>query len=188
MTYLPQPQFVAPIRRRVLRFPMNEPCELQSLDSTFEPSAADLDMVTSIANEELVYRMIFQKRLNGQPYPRERARNFFIWACEGWRKNEWFVFVVRDAHNHILAAIDIKSNDLEGAEIGYWATAKQPGVMTNTVLQLTDIAREAGYRKLYALVRPDNDRSAGVLRRAGFTDAGNETRDETVYLKFAKTL
>jgi RimJ/RimL family protein N-acetyltransferase len=52
-----------------------------------------------------------------------------------------------------------------------------PGVMTNAVKCLITIARNAGYRKLYALVEPVNIKSIGVVQRSGFTYTGTKMED-----------
>ena len=43
--------------------------------------------------------------------------------------------------------------------------------------QLCEIAKKAGYKKLYALVEPVNIRSIGVLQRNGFTYTGTKMED-----------
>ena len=47
-------------------------------------------------------------------------------------------------------------------------TSTVSGVMTNVLACLLDIVREAGYRKLSALVEPDNVRSSKLLERLKF--------------------
>lgn len=80
--------------------------------------------------------------------------------------------MVRDSQKEILAAVDIKTADLNEGEVGYWATSEKPGVMTAAVKKLSEIAKEAGYKKLYALVRFTNDKSSAVITRAGFQFIG----------------
>ncbi len=149
-----RPHFSPPILRTILRYPSNEPCELQSLDSSMQLTNADIEAVVNICNEKLVYNVLFSRILNGQPYSKAGAERFFAWACEGWDTNSWFVFIIRNSRKDIIAAIDIKSNTTDAAETGYWASASSPGIMTNAMFQLCDLAKEAGYRSLYALVAP----------------------------------
>lgn len=100
------------------------------------------------------------------------------WASQGWRANTHFCFAVTDDSGAIAAACDIKSRDPDGAEIGYWASARHRGVMTNAVSAMCEAARQAGFRSLMARVRHENSRSQAVLARAGFgTDPSR--RDET---------
>lgn len=182
------PHFATPLRRPVLRFPTQEPCVLQALDDNVAWTPRDESAIVAICNEPLIYQRLFRKRLGGQPYSLAEARGFLRWAQQGWRDRSWFVFLLRDSHTQVAAAIDIKSVHTEGAEIGYWASATRPGIMTNAVLQLCDVAREAGYRRLFALIAPDNTQSLGVVRRAGFVQAEDVMRDDTHYQQFARDL
>lgn len=58
--------------------------------------------------------------------------------------------------------------------------------MTNTVLALCDLAKKAGYKSLFGLTIPDNQRSQNVLIRAGFTMEGEMEKDGKRYIKFTK--
>ncbi len=182
------PHFVASLRRPVLRFPTQEPCVLQALDESATVTPQDEATIVTICNEPLIYHRLFRKVLGGQPYSLAKAQGFVHWAQQGWRDRSWFVFLLRDSTGQIIAAIDIKSADTDGAEIGYWASASRPGIMTNAVLQLCEVAREAGYRRLFALIVPDNAQSLGVVGRAGFVQTEDVTRDGTHYLQFARSL
>lgn len=183
----PSPHFIAPIRKTILRFPENEVCEMQSLDRTFELTDEDLDTVVATSNEPHLYNMVFRRVLNGQPYLKPRAEYFFSWGREGWDTNGWFVFAIRNSQKKIIAVIDIKSNTTAAAEIGYWASASSPGVMTNAVLQLCELAKEAGYASLFALVVPENLKSARVLQRAHFVEEERELiKEGRRYRKFVR--
>ena len=182
------PHFPAALRRAVLRFPNQELCTLEAVDDTLAWTPQDETTMVTICNQPLIYERLFRKHLGGQPYSVAQAQGFRGWAEQGWRERSWFVFLLRDAHKQIVGAIDIKSNTTTGAEIGYWASATSPGVMTNAVLQLCEIAREAGYERLFALVAPDNTQSLGVMSRAGFVQVEDVTRDGTHYRQFARSL
>lgn len=182
------PRFAASLRRRVLRFPTQEPCVLQALDESVAVTPKDENAIATICNEPLIYHRLFRKMLDGQPYSLAEAQSFVRWAQQGWRDRSWFVFLLRDSTDQIIAAVDIKSADTQGAEIGYWASAASPGIMTNAVLQLCEVAREAGYRRLFALIAPDNAQSLSVVRRAGFMQTEDVTRDGTHYRQFARSL
>ncbi|GLV54950.1 hypothetical protein KDH_17970 [Dictyobacter sp. S3.2.2.5] len=180
--------FFAPFRRIVLHFPDNQPYGLRSIDDSF-PNPPELQQeIIAICNEPLLYNRLFRERLQGQPYNVENARYFFSWARDGWRNHGWFVFLILDPLDHVAAAIDIKSNNADEAEIGYWASSKSRGIMTNAVIALCESARSAGFRRLYAMVEPDNTQSIGVVTRAGFAAAGNAVRDGHTYLRFNKDL
>ena len=182
------PHFPASLRRPVLRFPTQEPCTLEAVDDTVAWTPQDETTLVTICNQPLIYQRLFRKRLGDQPYSVDQAQSFRRWAQQGWRDRSWFVFLLRDSHDQIVGAIDIKSDTTEGAEIGYWASATSPGIITNAVLQLCEVAREAGYERLFALVAPDNVQSLGVVSRAGFVQTEDVTRDGTLYRQFARSL
>jgi len=139
------PHFELPIQRVVARFGQGERCKLRSVDRTHQLTDEDVETVAAAANEDLIYDRLFRERLNGRPYTKDDAYQFFAWAQEKWDHNESFVFFVRNASKRIVGAIDIKSAMTDAAEIGYWASAASPGIMTNTVLALCQVAKEAGY-------------------------------------------
>lgn len=182
------PQFAASGRYLVLRFPTREPCVLQTLDEHVAWTRQDEMSIVSICNEPLINHRLFHKRLGGQPYPLAEAQGFLHWAQQGWRDHSWFAFLLRDSNDQIIGAIDTKSAHTEGAEIGYYASANCPGVMTNAVLRLCDVAREAGFKRLFALIIPENVQSLGVVSRAGFVQTEDVTRDGTLYRQFARSL
>src|SRR5687768_105517 len=76
--------------------------------------------IVRIANEPDIYSWLFNERLAGQPYPVEMAAQWLTWAADGWRDNTHFCFAVTDSTGAIAAACDIKSNNPEEAEVGYW--------------------------------------------------------------------
>jgi RimJ/RimL family protein N-acetyltransferase len=133
--------------------------------------------VARVCNEPLVYDVLFRRGLGGAPYPAAAARGFLEWAHRGWREGTHFVFLVRSGSGAVQAALDLKAARLEAEEIGYWASARAPGYMTPAVAALCDLARSAGYRSLYARTRPDNERSAAVLRRNGFRELEGSVAD-----------
>jgi RimJ/RimL family protein N-acetyltransferase len=127
-----------------------------------------IDEITRICNEPEVYRWIFRDILDGKPYPPSKASEFVEWYSKGWREGSWFVFFVTTDGGQVAAACDIKSNEADGAEIGYWASDNYRGVMTNAVVQLCTVARQAGFKSLIARIKKSNQRSARVLTRSGF--------------------
>ncbi len=182
------PQFVLPISRPVMRFGENEPCEVRSVDSTLELTDDDLETIVNICNEKLIYNRLFKERFNGEIYSLVHAERFSTWAREGWQRNEWFMFLIRNSEKRIIGAIDIKSAMMDEAEIGYWASSGSPGIMTNTAIELCHVAKEAGYLRLYALIARDNEKSIRVVLKAQFVQDGEVERDGKHYLKFTKTL
>ena len=125
--------------------------------------------VTSICNQSTVYRNLFKERLKGARYSLTDADEFLAWAHAGWDLSTHFVFIIIDVQSRIVGAIDIKSAELDNAEIGYWADSDYPGNVTNAVLAMIDSAIETGFVRFTAFVRPDNVKSACVLERAGFS-------------------
>ena len=182
------PSFVTPLHRSVIHFYDRKQWELQSMDESTPVSDEDVQALIAACNEPLIYERLFQKRLHGRPYSREDAKRFFAWAHEGWKSRTWFVFLIRDPDHQLIGAIDLKSADIMGAEIGYWARASSSGIMTNTVLELCALAKEAGYQQLRALVAPDNEKSIRVTMRAGFVRADDVMRNGRRYLQFTKHL
>ncbi|HTK03360.1 MAG TPA: GNAT family N-acetyltransferase [Alphaproteobacteria bacterium] len=183
-----QKNFKIPVNVLIERFPDKEIYSLQSVDSSQDISESDLEIIAKICSEELIYKVLFKEKFEGKPYTLESAKWFINWAKEGWDKNEWFVFLIRNPENKIVGAVDIKSNNLESAEIGYWMTNEVKGLMTNAVIELCNIAKSAGYKSLYGLTVLDNKNSQGVLVRAGFTNEGEIEKEGKEYLKFTKVL
>lgn len=109
----------------------------------------------------------------------EKASGFLHWAEEGWKNQTHFVFFAVTEDGAIAAACDIKTNNLDGGEVGYWSGEQHSGIMTNTVCVVSDLAWQAGYKSLFARVLKKNWRSANVLERAGFVkDTTKSLADE----------
>lgn len=153
-----------------------------------EATPERLDEITAANNEPAIHRWIWQHRLGHEPYPREMAADFLSWAREGWHSGRHFVFGLLSPAGELAAALDIKSADPDGAEIGYWLRAAHSGIMTNAVTALAGAARQAGFRALTARVREGNERSAAVLRRAGFVPGGEEEFQGACHLRFRRAL
>jgi len=168
--------FKSPINANVARFPDFTEFKFESADMSRNFSQADLEQIVSICNEDFVYKMLFSDLFKGRPYKYKDAQFFINKAQTGWENNNAFVFFVRDEEHNLVAAIDIKSAGLEGAEIGYWASKEYPGIMTQAVKKLCEIAKEAGYKKLWATTKLENQKSQNVLTRAGFSDLGEIER------------
>ena len=123
-------------------------------------------------NQEAVYKFLFKEKLRGREYNEDDARSFISWANNGWKEKSYFVFVIKTKDNKIIGALDIKSNKLESAEIGYWANSDYSGYMTNAVIRLIKRAKLAGYKSLVAFTKPRNHKSKRLLIRAGFDCVG----------------
>lgn len=133
-----------------------------------EETQAVLDQIVSICNEESVYNWLFKKKRKGAPYTEEDAKGFLQWAHEGWKKKTHFVFFVLAPNNAIAAACDIKSDVHIDAEIGYWASSRHRGIMTNALHALIACAQEAEIQSLVAFPDKENTPSQKLLERTGF--------------------
>lgn len=177
-----------PVKEIIENFVTKEECYLCSTELGNEMKSDDVEKIVKICNQKSVYDFLFRKRLEGRVYEKKDAEWFLNWIAEGWQKQKWFVFFIRNNKEDIIAAIDIKSDNLESAEVGYWADEENPGVMTNAAIKLSEIAIKNGFRKLYALVLPENVKSIGVVKRAGFIFKEEVDKDDKHYLKFVKVL
>jgi RimJ/RimL family protein N-acetyltransferase len=146
----------------------------------------ELADLIAACNEPPIYEWLFRERLAGQPYDRARAAGFHVWSREGWRDGTHFVFALLSPCGRLAGMLDIKSTDLEEAEVGYWLRSAHSGLMSATLDALATLARQAGYRTLYARVRPGNRRSLAVLERAGWLP-GRPDADGT-HLRFDRQL
>ena len=73
-------------------------------------------------------------------------------------------------------------------EVGYWMSNGNPGVMTNAVRAICDIAKTAGYKSLYGLTVLNNEKSQKVLINAEFENVGEIKVKGKQYLKFIKII
>ena len=135
---------------------------------SISPSADRVAEVVAICNEAAVYEWLFRERFMGVPYSPENAIEWFSGAAAGWRNQTHFCFAVTDADGKIVAACDVKSSKQEGAEIGYWCSAHEGGIITNAVVAMCGLAKKAGFRSLMAAACHGNLRSRAVLKRVGF--------------------
>ncbi|MFW5719896.1 MAG: GNAT family N-acetyltransferase [Candidatus Dojkabacteria bacterium] len=133
---------------------------------------ADIARISSICDTPRVFDILFAEldAFKGRRYLSSDAEYWVKKSRESWSKSESFVYLIRDEKENIVGTIDIKSTDLHNGEIGYWASENDPGWMTNALLELVKLAKNAGYMKVFGLVRTINDRSMKVLQRAGFTE------------------
>ena len=175
--------FNPPINAVVARFPDFTEFKLESADMSRNFSQADLEQIVKICNEKLIYEMLFSDLFGGKPYEYNDAEFFIHKAQTGWQNNDGFIFLIRDTESNIIAAIDIKSAEDE-AEVGYWISNEYPGIMTNAVKKLIEVARNVGYKKLWATTKLENLKSQNVLKRAGFTDLGEVERKSKQRRKF----
>jgi RimJ/RimL family protein N-acetyltransferase len=118
-------------------------------------------------NERLVYKWLFTKRFP-QGYTHIDAKEFITRANKGWDQGKFFVFFIISPNDEIVGAMDIKTNTLDSAEIGYWVSENYSGLATNAINELKSIAKEAGFLKLFAQTKSENEKSNELLVRTGF--------------------
>ncbi len=128
-----------------------------------------LRRIISVCNEPPIYEFIFRSILKGEPYAEANAKSFFDWSARGWREQKYFVFLTTDSRGEICGAADIKSNNQEKAEIGYWASGDHAGITSPAVGAMCDLAAKAGFESLFAFVKTSNPRSIAVLERNNFS-------------------
>jgi RimJ/RimL family protein N-acetyltransferase len=179
-----QPEFKDRIIVEVNNYLTGQKFFLQSIDSSFNCSSEAAKQVMDICSQQAVYDFLFGQDPNGRPYTIRDARKFLNWAKKGWQNKTYFVFLIKDGPGRIVGALDIKSPKLEGGEIGYWADPKVRGFMTNAVMALCNVARDAGYKFLYALTLPENPKSIRVLERAGFEKKGTVCEKGKEHFKY----
>lgn len=182
------PKFEALIEKEISNFKTGEICQMiGGAEMIF--SDEDVKDISRICSQDEIYNTLFKRRLGGEPYTAENAQSFISWIKRGWEDQTHFVFIIRDSAGHVIGAIDIKSPDLDGSEIGYWADKDATGFMTNALLSLEGIATGAGYKSLYAKVIAHNEKSMGVLERAGFAKKEeSELIEDREYKEFNRTL
>ncbi len=179
--------FKSKIKREIVNFLTGEKYEmLGGLDMSF--SEDDVKKITKICSQKDAYDILFKNRLSGKPYTEKNARSFIDWIKDGWKNQTHFVFLIRKQDSEIIGAIDIKSPDLNRAEIGYWADENYRGFMTSAVNELFFIAKESGYIKLFAGVLAKNNKSIAVLERTGFRKVKEDKKDGEDHFIYEKEL
>jgi RimJ/RimL family protein N-acetyltransferase len=143
--------------------------------------------LVSVCNQPLIYDVLFRKALGDAPYDAEHARGFLTWARAGWESNSHFVFLLVDPSGLVAGALDIKSADRNGAEIGYWCSSEHRGLMVNSVRELLEFARRHGFACLWARVDPLNAGSKRVLELNGFHVVG-ECPDHPNRIRYERPL
>ncbi len=153
--------------------------------SDFKADKTTADDIAKICNEPLIYNRLFKKLCKNEAYPAQKAAEFLKWAKTGFEDSTHFVFLIVSQSNQVVGAIDIKQNDLNAAEIGYWLSKEYAGLMTNAVIELVKQAKENGFKSLYGMCEIDNLKSQAVLERANFKKQGQRSRNNKEYFKYS---
>lgn len=175
--------FETPQQLQLVNYKTGEVCELRSIDSSLQITDSQLNNIVKVCNEPLVFELL-SKNLGISEYALENAKQFIEWAHEGWDKQEWFVFLIFNANNEVVGAIDIKSNNLDDAEVGFWLSQNASGIITMAISKLSELARFAGFKKLVALVDPKNEKSKAALTRANYKNTGDIKENDRDYTRF----
>ncbi len=131
-----------------------------------------LSDIVAVCNEGLIYDLLFKNPLKGEPYSEKRAADFLDFVHDGWRNDAHFVFFVRNPEGHIVGCCDLKSADQKEAEIGYWLSAKDSGIMGLVISEMVGQAFETGFQKMIAYTLASNQRSQKLLERCKFQSRG----------------
>ena len=140
---------------------------------------AAVDRIIDCCNEDRIYRWLFETRLSGRPYSQADAADWLSWLRDGWTQQSHFAFLILEDESQLpVGSCDIKSSNRLDAEIGYWSSARTPGVATPAVRLMIRLARDAGFASFHAMVHPQNDRSLRLLERLGFRHAVERRTDD----------
>jgi len=138
-----------------------------------------LNRLVQICNQDSVYNILFKSKLQGQKYPKDKAIQFFDYAKKGWKEKINFVFlIIRVSDGQLCGAIEVKSNDLERSEIGYWASEDAHGIMTLSLKQIIKEAKSSGYKSLFARILTNNEASMTVVKNNRFVNMGLSKNEE----------
>ena len=143
--------------------------------------------MAAICNQHLVYEALFKEGMQGRAYTEKNAGGFLAWAKSGWADNTYYVFFIVDENSEILGCMDIKSSNLDEAEIGYWASAERPGNVTGALVKLCEQSCDLGFNRFVAYAKWDNQKSINVLLRAGF-EIAQDLEHRSGYASYAKRL
>ena len=106
------------------------------------------------------------------------AKSFISWGKDGWKNGTYFLFLIFSEDDQVVGAIDIKSNNLEAGEVGYWVSSRYRGLATNVLAQIKIAGKQAGYKNLFAQTKKGNDKSVNVLLRNGFIEDNSYKGDK----------
>jgi len=144
--------------------------------------------ISRVCNEEKIYNLLFKKMLKGEAYTRSDAEGFLNWARTGWEAQEHFVFFILDEMKSPVGCLDIKSNDKNNAEVGYWLGHESSGIMTSALEALCSYAKDNGYLNLYADCLKSNISSQNVLLRCSFAKSTQIDKSKTNYIRYDREL
>ena len=151
--------------------------------ANMDPTPDQLQSIVEACSSEEIYKWLF-KEIFPQGYTLQNASDFIDWAREGWQRGNFFVFAIQSSNGEIAGAIDIKNEDLDGGEIGYWIHKDHSGLASNAVAAIKNIAKQAGYKRLFAQTKANNTRSENVLIKNSFIEDDSFRKNPSCQKRF----
>ena len=105
-----------------------------------------------------------------------------------FQRGKFFIFAIQSSNGEIAGAIDIKNEELDGGEIDYWIHKDHSGLALNAVAAIKDIAKQAGYKRLFAQMKANNMRSENVLIENDFIEDDNFRKNSSCQKGFGTIL
>jgi RimJ/RimL family protein N-acetyltransferase len=177
---LPIPSLQPPLKFPVENHITNEICQIASVDQSYKESKTDIDQFTEMLNEPIIYNLFYAHKIpNHAPVTANSAQSLIKDDIKGWTEKTSYGFFIRNNEEKIIGHISLEAKDVNSAAIHYMFSENFRGVATNTVLEICELAKEAGFQKLIADTIETNEKSQGVLTRAGFTPDGGFSKLKT---------
>ncbi len=141
--------------------------------------------VVAICQQPDIYNNLFKEEFSNAPYSPKHARYWLERAQQGWNEGTHYVFCIVTKDNRLAASCELEGNRVEGVEIGYWASIEHSGIMSNAVLAILKLAKEAGFRSFMASALHHNLQSKSVLARCGFVEEPMKRDDSYDYFSLS---
>jgi RimJ/RimL family protein N-acetyltransferase len=127
-----------------------------------------INRIVEICNEPSIFEQIIIEKPVSVSFKYKDALNLAKWARDGWKAGSHFLFFLLEKTGVPTGVVEIKSANTDRAEIGYWNSGKNPGLMTRALGIICKSAAEAGYHRLFAVADSKNHASIKVLESNGF--------------------
>lgn len=177
-----------PLFHRVIRQKgTNEAFELVRAD-LLHFKQRQINKIVEICNEPPIFHQIIIEKPVSVSFKYRDAQSLLRDARNGWKSKTHFIFFILEQTGIPSGALEIKSADLDRAEIGYWNSGKNPGVMTGALEMLCKSAAEAGFRRFFALTEADNAASIKVLKSNGFKLVESRRYSQRIIDEYETTL
>ncbi len=133
-----------------------------------------LQRITEICNEPDILRMVQLEHPGEKSFRLNDAKTMISNARADWKASRRFMFIILEPGGIPTGVIEIKSSDLSSAEIGYWNSKRNPGLITAALKYVLEAARLAGFQNFYAETESQNLPSIRILENNNFIKS--ETR------------